>query len=253
MKYFYIFLFIFIIIGGFAFKNKDTNKHMSLENQSFAIIELFTSQGCSSCPAADELLAKTIDNHKDNNKLIAISYHVDYWNRLGWKDLLSKKEFSDRQRAYGNIMNLNSIYTPQMIVNGEKEFIGSNENDLKYALRDTKKSKEKVTFKNLSATINGRNVTTEFQLNGEYQDCKVNIVLISKKETTEIFAGENKGKTLTYRNVVRYMHSLNAEESGKITFNTNIDLNLLKENFFIVAFVQDINTMKIIGADSFSF
>jgi hypothetical protein len=178
---------------------------------------------------------------------------VDYWNRLGWKDLLSKKEFSDRQRAYGNIMNLNSIYTPQMIVNGEKEFIGSNENDLKYALRDTKKYKEKVTFKNLSATINGRNVTTEFQLNGEYQDCKVNIVLISKKETTEIFAGENKGKTLTYRNVVRYMHSLNAEESGKITFNTNIDLNLLKENFFIVAFVQDINTMKIIGADSFSF
>jgi len=246
-------LYTFIFLTFNSGEKSIEKSKVSIDNQPFTFIELFTSQGCSSCPAADDLLSKTIDQNRNNSSLIAISYHVDYWNRLGWKDLLSKKEFSDRQRNYGNVMNLNSIYTPQMIVNGEYEFVGSNANELNYAIRHTQKNKEKVVFKNLSAIINGRNVTTEFEIYGDYKDSKVCVALISKKEETIIYNGENKGKTLINRNVVRYFHDLNADEMGKITFNTNIDLPLVKENFFIVAFVQNNTSLKITGAKSYEF
>ena len=84
------------------------------------VVELFTSQGCSSCPPADALLAQI----KDDTNVIALSYHVDYWNYLGWKDPYSNKAYSAYQRSYAKELN-SGVYTPQMVVNGSKEFVGS--------------------------------------------------------------------------------------------------------------------------------
>ena len=87
--------------------------------QPVAVLELFTSQGCSSCPAADRLLARTISNAgKDGKNVFALSFHVDYWNRLGWPDPFSTKEYSDRQSQYASQLNLSGVYTPQIVVNG---------------------------------------------------------------------------------------------------------------------------------------
>jgi hypothetical protein len=91
------------------------------------IVELFTSQGCSSCPSADKNLAEIVENAERNHEPVyGLSFHVDYWNHLGWKDPYSNRAFTERQRNYAKLMNSESIYTPQIVINGENEFVGSN-------------------------------------------------------------------------------------------------------------------------------
>src|SRR5438445_2521237 len=95
--------------------------------QNPVVIELFTSQGCSSCPVADKNLAEIIEKAETNGQQVyGLSFHVDYWNDIGWKDPYSKAEFTERQKKYASIRSFENIYTPQMIVNGETEFVGSD-------------------------------------------------------------------------------------------------------------------------------
>ena len=100
------------------------------------VLELFTSQGCSSCPPADALLNE-VKYKYSNNQVIALSYHVDYWNYIGWKDPFSKKEFSDKQRAYSSKFYSNSIYTPQIVVNGKEHFVGSKTAYYEFKIRES--------------------------------------------------------------------------------------------------------------------
>src|SRR5690242_801257 len=91
------------------------------------VVELFTSEGCSSCPPADALLAELVSKQPiDDVQIIPLAFHVDYWNNLGWMDRFSAPKFTQRQRDYGQAMKLRSIYTPQMVVNGHEEFVGSD-------------------------------------------------------------------------------------------------------------------------------
>src|SRR5258705_6023536 len=126
MKWILIFA-VFVTIIGFSFIHKTrTEKKIPSpagSYKSFALLELFTSEGCSSCPSADRLLPQlaTIDSN-----IITLSFHVDYWNDLGWEDKFSNAEFTNRQREYGQQLHLESIYTPQLIINGEYELVGSN-------------------------------------------------------------------------------------------------------------------------------
>ena len=99
------------------------------DSNGFAIVELFTSEGCSSCPPADELMAELQQEAKDKN-ICLLAYHVDYWNRLGWKDQFSSNEFTKRQQKYMDWLNLYVMYTPQFIINGTTEFAGYNESAL---------------------------------------------------------------------------------------------------------------------------
>src|ERR1043165_3540896 len=100
----------FAIVAGFSFNKKPTIKKMTKTYRSFALLELYTSEGCSSCPSADILLPQLANI--DSN-IITLSFHVDYWNRLGWNDKFSSAEFTDRQRQYVEQLHLESIYTPQ--------------------------------------------------------------------------------------------------------------------------------------------
>src|SRR6478609_5145412 len=108
-----------------SFSTANVKNKMGKEHDGFALIELFTSEGCSSCPAAEEVLEEIQKNYSAKNVLV-LGYHVDYWNKLGWKDTFSNASFTQRQEYYSNIFRLNNIYTPQAVVNGEKEFLGSN-------------------------------------------------------------------------------------------------------------------------------
>ena len=117
---------IFAMIVGFGFidKNPTPNKHIATKGsyKSFALLELFTSEGCSSCPLADKLLPQLAN---DSN-IISLSFHVDYWDHLGWKDRFSSSEFTSRQREYADQLRLEGIYTPQLVINGMYELVGSN-------------------------------------------------------------------------------------------------------------------------------
>src|SRR5579859_6935835 len=98
----------------------------------FAVLELFTSEGCSSCPPADELASRVASQYRWN--VYVLSFHVDYWDQLGWKDIYSNAEYTQRQRDYAQTFYLNSIYTPQAIINGKSQMVGSNEEKLKSTL-----------------------------------------------------------------------------------------------------------------------
>ncbi len=100
--------------------------------QGFAVVELFTSEGCSSCPPADEAVADIAKQNKSN--VFILGYHVDYWNYLGWKDMYSSSAYSNRQKQYASVFQLNSIYTPQIVVNGKTEFVGSDKNKLQQTI-----------------------------------------------------------------------------------------------------------------------
>ena len=111
-------------------KNIKAQKTKNLENR-VVVLELFTSQGCSSCPPADRLLGK----YANDENVIALSFHVDYWNRLGWKDPFSSAAYSRRQKDYAGLFKLNGVYTPQLVANGEKEMVGSNATKISNTIR----------------------------------------------------------------------------------------------------------------------
>ena len=215
--------------------------------EPIAVIELFTSQGCSSCPSADKLLSQTINDAKKDNKLIlALSFHVDYWNRLGWTDPFSDKKYSQRQNDYATKMKLRSVYTPQMIVNGSTEFVGSNERDLKDALGKSLNTKATAAFKTITATIeNGKPPHIKYELEGNYSGCKINFALVSLNETTSVKRGENEGRILKSENVVRQFISIPANSNGEINFESApVPEN---KNMAIVCYLQS-HDLKIIGA-----
>src|SRR6187402_1925710 len=110
-------------------------------NDGFAVVELFTSEGCSSCPPADELLAK-LQRETGNKNIYLLAYHVDYWDRLGWKDQFSSNEFTKRQQKYMDWLNLYVMYTPQFIINGTTEFAGYNETALFEKVSNVLKTKQ---------------------------------------------------------------------------------------------------------------
>ncbi|PRP66141.1 DUF1223 domain-containing protein [Nonlabens agnitus] len=174
-------------------KREEQSNEKQIQN-GVNVVELFTSQGCSSCPPADALLSEV----KDDENVIALSYHVDYWNYLGWKDPYSKKEYSAYQRDYATELN-SGVYTPQMVVNGNKEFVGSREKTLKNSLIN----KSNVTA--LPApVVTKKNTSVDFSyaLNEVKDFDRAYALLLIDDETTAVAKGENARKQLRNTNVV---------------------------------------------------
>jgi hypothetical protein len=166
-----------------------------------AVIELFTSQGCSSCPPADKILGELA---KDPS-LVALSMPIDYWDYLGWKDTLADARFSARQRAYSRMRGDREVYTPQAVVNGSVHVIGSDLAGIEHAIGITKKTGGVMSVP-VTLTQSGRQIMVSVApstrgpaaMHGE-----VWIGSISKVVPIAISRGENRGRELTYYNVVR--------------------------------------------------
>ena len=162
-------------------------------NPNPIVVELFTSQGCSSCPPADKLLAEIADNPN----LITIAHHVTYWDRLGWKDSLGQKFATERQKEYTNHMRLGQMYTPQMIVNGNDAFVGFRKNELTTALKNAtpvipialENDNENVLKINLPDLRTTKNKSYSLYL-----------YAIDEAADVKIQTGENRGKMFTYKN-----------------------------------------------------
>ena len=112
--------------------NKPGNQKTTTAN-GFAVLELFTAEGCSSCPPADETMIQLAKEYPEN--VYILGFHVDYWNYIGWTDSFSSEAFSARQKSYVDKLNTRQVYTPQVIINGKKQFVGSNKSDLISAIR----------------------------------------------------------------------------------------------------------------------
>ncbi len=248
--------YAFLIIGIFSFVilnfNNDLEKNRASEEMTakpFTVVELFTSEGCYSCPPADRLLSEVIDDAREEGKRVfALAFHADYWDRLGWKDAFSDKKYSDRQREYAETYRSNRIYTPQMIVNGTKEFIGSESetayNEIGSALE--KPAYTEVTF----TTAYNRDMdmlTVEYKLKGLIEKADVNVALVERSIIREIGHGENAGKTLHHDNVVRAFKTGTAKKLGNEVINIPADVDL--ENASVFVYVQDKTSKLITGAE----
>lgn len=253
MKYPIIGFITAFAIAIFLLSFKQTTNNVSAKKvksiglfEPVALIELFTSQGCSSCPSADKLLSSTIRNNT-GKKIFALSYHVDYWNRLGWADPFSNSEFSSRQNKYVNTLKINGAYTPQIVLNGNREFVGSDKSALSSSLSYALAEKTYVDFLELEASQEEQaGIKVKYKLDGYFKDATINFALVSKSETTAIKRGENEGLTLTNENIVRQLKTINANESGEVSF-AKYPVPAVG-NAAVIVFVQRKNELKIIGA-----
>lgn len=162
--------------------------------QSPVVVELFTSQGCSSCPPADQLmheLAKRDD-------VIALALHVDYWDYIGWKDEFADPAYAERQRGYAVEAGRRSIYTPQMIINGQADIVGARPMELATVISDYA---AKVTPVTLAVTRNGDSVQIVAQSSEANGPLVVQMLRYTPERTARITRGENAGHTITYANV----------------------------------------------------
>ena len=207
------------------------------------VVELFTSEGCSSCPAADELLEKmAMQRETEGKPIIALAFHVTYWNHLGWIDTYSKEAYTNRQKAYAAVFEKSQMYTPQAVVNGRHEFVGSNA----VAFNDTlaKAEKRKNSFEiEANARLHGDSIEIEYVVD-ESKNQLMNIALIEKNSVHSVSRGENKNRTLRHFNVVREFktHDL---KSQKVMFAPIEDVPVT--NMEVILFVQHKKTMRIGG------
>ena len=173
--------------------------------------------------------------------------HVDYWNRLGWADPFSSSNYSQRQNDYVSALNLSGAYTPQMIVNGSTQFVGSDKNQLAKALTKALKTNAAINFTSLKATLNkDKTINVQYALDGNTAAGQLNFALISLSETTLVKRGENGGNTLINENVVRQWVHKKASTSGQVQFSGSSIISL--ENIAVIAFFQQDNNLNITGA-----
>jgi len=221
--------FVFVLILSFA-------AFTALCQRNPVIVELFTSQGCSSCPAADTNL-KDIINEAESAGLpvYGLSFHVDYWNYIGWKDPYSNKEFTRRQRTYAQQLGLQTIYTPQMIVNGNEEFVGSNREEAKKVIG--KSLAMPVAF-NIEITAIRRTSSAlqiEYLLNTEPISESLNVALVDRTVQNFVPRGENGGRTLEHTNVVVHFQTVPVRPRGVVV----VPNASAKSGQMVVLFISD--------------
>ena len=228
-----------------SFSYKYNTKPASADN-GFAVIELFTSEGCSSCPPADAVVAK-IEKESAGKPSYILAFHVDYWNRLGWKDAFSSAAYSQRQNQYAHWLNLSSVYTPQIVVNGRTEFVGSEEGTLRNAIK-TNLAKNAVAQINLSdITINQNKAELRYQIQGETTSCVLLLAVVQKSAQTKVERGENAGHTLSHVQIVRGIESISLK-GDKGSASIELPKGFDAHESEIIAFVQNTSNGEITGA-----
>lgn len=204
----------------------------------FAVVELFTSEGCSSCPSADALMAR-IQKENEGKSVYILAFHVDYWNRLGWKDVFSDPAFTKRQRQYASWLKLPSVYTPQAVVDGNTEFVGSQEASLRKAIAAGlgRKAVATIGLKNVKADKN--QVVFDYHVDGLAGNSSFIVALVQKTAESKIRAGENAGRTLSHVQITRAVETIKLSEKTNGTGHINIPAGVGSDNLEVIVLLQN--------------
>lgn len=211
----------------------------------FAVVELFTSEGCSSCPPADVALAKLATTYaKQKRPVFTLAFHVDYWDRLGWTDPYGSAGSTARQRAYVVGLGLKSMYTPQMVVNGRREFVGSN---AMKGRAEVAAALERTATVALSAKAapEGAAWRVVYAATGAPAGLQIHAALVEGGLVSEVRRGENEGKTLAHDHVVRAFATVTAMD-GELLLRPTADVD--PEKATVVVYAQDPGTMAVVAA-----
>lgn len=228
------------------------------------LVELFTSEGCSSCPRADQLLAELEQSQPiEGAEVIALSEHVDYWNRLGWTDPYSSSTFSARQDDYARVFDIDGIYTPQMIVDGRTQFVGSNPSRAREAIADASRdSKAAVKLSVASEDTEKGSITLDVsvaslaQITTDIAD--VFLAIAENGLRSSVSRGENAGRRLSHTGVVRQLITIGSNDSQKeaVLFAARLGVRIEKswkrDKLKAVVFVQERKSRRVRGVASIS-
>ena len=186
--------------------------------QPRAVVELFTSQGCSSCPPADRLMGQL----SRDPSLVALSLPVDYWDYIGWKDTLALHGHTTRQRAYAAAHGVGQIYTPQAMINGIEDALGSNRRAIESAIAQTRRSAGPLALP-VSVAVSGGEISVKVPSASDgHRSGVVWLCPVTSKVSVKIGRGENRGHTITYYNVVRRWVKLGEWNGTAQTFRTKL-------------------------------
>lgn len=243
-------LYRLLFLLAFSFASK---YGIAQSAKPFAVVELFTSEGCNTCPPADKLFSSMkADAVKNGKNIFFLEYHVDYWNKLGWKDPYSSFQFTNRQKNYTSVLNEESMYTPMMIVNGQKSFTGSDKQKADAAIHEALASTAEASLKiKIDSTVSDT-------LYLHYESTKTDKNLIIRAAITEdglvsnISKGENSGLTLSHDGVVRIFSS-----ADLLMKSSQLKIPLKKfqpgKKCEVLAFIQHKQTMKVLAVTSANF
>ena len=247
--------FLLHTLSGYTVLAQTIPRQKAEAPTSVVIVELFTSEGCSSCPPADELLRRVhLREPSEGQLIVGLSEHVTYWNTLGWQDPYSQELFTRRQEVYASRFSLDGPYTPQMVLNGRDQFVGSDTGALRRALHADEQRKH-VSLTVLSATRGGDGVDIRFSMpTAGSKQLELYAALTDDLDQSNVLRGENSGRSLQHASVVRSLTRIAVKENesetlAHITFPKNFDVSG-KSGHHVVIFAQEPGQGAIVGAAS---
>jgi hypothetical protein len=224
-------------------------------NRTPVLVELFTSEGCSSCPPADALLAKLDQAQPINGaEIIVLGEHVDYWDGQGWHDRFSSHQYTERQNEYCGRLHVESSYTPQMIVDGTDQFVG---NDAAHAVRAIQHAAQtpKIKLTLSQPVVDAQKVSASVSSPAPMTTKKADLyaALLDPKDTTEVRGGENGGRRLQHVGVVRSLQRIGKLKdlgAGPVSFSLNAPADGKPSEMRVVVFAQESGQGTVLGAVS---
>ena len=249
-----------VLVPAALFGSDSQASAAAVEGGPAIVLELYTSQGCYSCPPADRLLAKLGDEASAHGRLLVpLAFHVDYWNYIGWTDPFSSKEWTARQRRYRRVLRQRSIYTPQLVIDGWRQCVGSDERTVRLEI-DRAAQEASAARIDLHVADDGEGglevlVGAELEAAVEASSLEALVVVFQNGLVTAIPRGENASKTLENEYVVRRMEraftldgTAGATASGALRVALGEDWD--RDHLGVAAFLQDPKSLKIYGASA---
>jgi hypothetical protein len=230
------------------------------EGRAVVVTELFTSEGCSSCPSADEVLSQLLHSQPIAGvEVLALGEHVDYWDRLGWRDPFSSALYSNRQSNYdARVFHRNEVYTPQLVIDGRFQRVGSDVDGIRRAIKqaaDAPKADITVTLTDRSERELSARIGVDMPASLKVAETVDVLVAVTEDDlVSDVRRGENHGRTLRHSAVVRSLASiatlLPRESTRAMTTPISLALDWKPQNVRVIAFLQERDSRRIIGAGS---
>jgi hypothetical protein len=225
---------------------KRTAPHIAARPDSVVVLELFTSEGCSSCPPADDLLSQIArEARESHSRVYPLAFHVDSWNQANWSDPFSSAEYTRREEAYLKAGISDGMYTPQMIVNGAKVAIGSDGPAVRALMSAAQQTSAPIEL-TLSVQRVADDLTASVDLSSASAGSSLNIAVVERGLVNSVPKGENAGRTLRHENVVRAYKTVEVGQSHA-TVNLAIPHNVVTGNCSVIAYVQNAK-LTVLGA-----
>ena len=250
---------LFLVAGWTLHRDARAAAVQSSTPKPMVVVELFTSEGCSSCPPADAVLSQLVARQPVAGvEVLALGEHVDYWDRLGWRDPFSSAAYSARQSAYDSrVFHRNDVYTPQVVVDGQLERVGSDVDAVQRAVKQATQAPKAVV--DVAARAGERalrvNVHVTVPPSLALRDSADVVVAITEDNlATDVRRGENRGQTLRHSAVVRSLTAIGTLASGEREWSNGVSVPLATDwtatNLRIISFLQERGSRRIVGAGS---